>query len=157
MDDTRFDALSPRHRDCLRLVRARMRTKEIALELSIAPSTIDGYIAEAVRIIGARDRREAAMLLEQHEAKLTPDQSGGQSSRVAPAPVPPAPIDPPDEVADWRSSLPIRRKGARYNDLSMAKRMAWIVGLALLMLIAFGQLTSGLKVASDLIGARGDQ
>lgn len=135
-----------------------MRTKEIAAELGIAPSTIDSYVAEAVRILGARDRRDAAAQLDRYEAessaeKSAPDKSGGTFPRVA-QPRAAEPVQrQPDTTTDWRSYLPIRPKGARHNDLNIALRIGWIVGLAVLMLMAFGQLSSGLKVASDLLGA----
>jgi DNA-binding CsgD family transcriptional regulator len=57
-------ALSPRQRDCLRLVWSRRATsKEIAAELGISKSTVDKYCAEAVELLGARDRRHAAAIV----------------------------------------------------------------------------------------------
>jgi Bacterial regulatory proteins, luxR family len=139
-----------------------MRTKEIAAELGIAPSTIDSYIADAVRILGARDRRDAAAQLDRHEAASAPNKSGpNKSGGTFPRVVPPLPTEPvaeqPDTTTDWRSYLPIRPKGGRHNDLNITLRIGWIVGLAVLMLMAFGQLSSGLQVVSDLLGARSAQ
>lgn len=56
--------LSPRQRDCLRLVWSRRATsKEIGAELGISKSTVDAYIAQAVELLGARDRRHAAAIV----------------------------------------------------------------------------------------------
>ncbi|MGO7251502.1 helix-turn-helix transcriptional regulator, partial [Rhizobium brockwellii] len=58
-----------RHRECLRGVKALKGSKEIATELGLGKSTVDSYLAEAVRLLGARNRREAAMALADHEAQ----------------------------------------------------------------------------------------
>ncbi|WP_394662280.1 helix-turn-helix transcriptional regulator [uncultured Sphingomonas sp.] len=56
--------LSARQRDCLKLVWSRRATsKEIAAELGISKGTVDKYIAEAVELLGARDRRQAAAMV----------------------------------------------------------------------------------------------
>ncbi|MEG3161842.1 helix-turn-helix transcriptional regulator [Sphingomonas sp. LB2R24] len=91
MEEPRIDRLSNRHRDVLRGVAALRKTKQIAAELGIAPGTVDGYIADAVRILGATDRGDAARMLARHERidplsdprPPAPGQSGGQSSWVA--------------------------------------------------------------------------
>ncbi len=91
MEEPRIDRLSNRHRDVLRGVAALRKTKQIAVELGIAPGTVDGYIADAVRILGATDRGDAARMLARHERidplsdprPPGPGQSGGQSSWVA--------------------------------------------------------------------------
>ena len=56
-----FDRLSRRHRECLRGVRALKGSKEIAEELGIEKSTVDSYLTEAVKLLGARNRRDAAL------------------------------------------------------------------------------------------------
>lgn len=56
--------LSPRQVECLRLVWSRRATsKEIAAELGLSKSTVDKYIAEAIELTGARDRRQAAAMV----------------------------------------------------------------------------------------------
>lgn len=54
--------LSPRQAECLRRVRALQSTDEIARDLDISAGTVNGYVREAVAILGARDRRHAALL-----------------------------------------------------------------------------------------------
>ena len=72
MDADRFARLAPRHRECLRLVRQLKSSKQIALELGIAPGTVDGYLTEAAEIIGVRGRAAAANALAEHESTLPP-------------------------------------------------------------------------------------
>ena len=171
MDEPRIDRLSNRHRDVLRGVAALRKSKQIAADLGIAPGTVDGYIAEAVRILGATDRGEAARLLAQHErldatlaALVTPPgQSGGQSSWVVASPLPMAektqPVAEPEAIHDpgpRRSTslvglLPIRRAGQRNNDLPVAARLLWIPAIAVILAVGFGMLASGLKVLAELI------
>lgn len=133
--DIRFDRLSKRHRECLRGVRALKGSKEIAASLGIEKSTVDGYLTEAVRILGARNRRDAALMLGDHEAeriavgdpmpldpgeivfemgKPAPSKMGGDSARLAAAPadLPPAPS--PDDTL-------VRQPGATGEQPSAAR------------------------------------
>ncbi|MBI0473983.1 LuxR family transcriptional regulator [Sphingomonas sp. MA1305] len=120
-DDARFDRLTKRHRECLRGVRALLGSKEIAAALGVEKSTVDGYLTEAVRILGARNRRDAALLLAEHEASraaagdstvteaakaefvpavTAPDKMGGDSARLAALPTDlPFPTSPDDTFA----------------------------------------------------------
>lgn len=50
--------LHPRPRDCVILAGRGYSNKEIARALSLAPRTVDGYLAEARRLFGAHDRTE---------------------------------------------------------------------------------------------------
>jgi DNA-binding CsgD family transcriptional regulator len=75
-----FDRLSRRHRECLRGVRALKGSKEIAEELGIEKSTVDSYLTEAVKLLGARNRRDAALRWAAYERLFqkrgTPIKSG---------------------------------------------------------------------------------
>ena len=57
-------ALTTRETDALRLVADGCTSKQIAERLEIAPSTVESHIASAVRKLGARNRRQAAAMLE---------------------------------------------------------------------------------------------
>jgi LuxR family quorum-sensing system transcriptional regulator CciR len=50
--------LNPRPRDCVMLAGRGLSNKEIARALAITPRTVDGYLTEARRLFGARDRTE---------------------------------------------------------------------------------------------------
>ncbi|MGP7796370.1 helix-turn-helix domain-containing protein [Sphingomonas sp. CLY1604] len=180
-DSSRFDRLTRRHRDCLRGVRDLKGSKEIAEDLGIEKSTVDSYLTEAVKLIGARNRRDAALQWARHEAEnaqlsasqttiipveAAPDKIGGHSARLSePAAVSPLPVSPdelivgapgvPEEPPSRQRSsgirLPFRRKGQRDNDLSVGDRLIWIQAITLGIAIAFGMLMTGLQVLTGLI------
>ena len=180
-EPTRFDRLTKRHRDCLRGVRQLKGSKEIADDLGIEKSTVDSYLTEAVKVLGARNRRDAAMQWAEYEVAhsepkaskttvssdfATPDKLGGDSARLSetPDPLPPrmspdelivgAPGDtggPPFRMRSPGHRLPFRRKGQRGNDLSVGDRLIWIQAITLGIAIAFGMLMTGLQVLTGLI------
>lgn len=168
MADPRIARLSNRHRDVLRGVAALRKTKQIAADLGIAPGTVDRYIAEAVRILGAVDRGDAARMFAQHERVDDgpigdPGHSGGQSPWVS-APASPVtevrqPVIDPEASRDagtfrpaaFSRLLPIRRAGQRSNDLPVVARLLWIPAIAVILAVGFGMLASGLTVLAELI------
>lgn len=125
-DRAGFERLTRRHRECLRGVRALKGSKEIAEELGIEKSTVDGYLTEAVKLLGARNRRDAALRWSEYEAAVAtrdetgtaaacppssdckvgivadldpPDKIGGHSARLVPAAaVPPTPGLPDESI-----------------------------------------------------------
>ena len=173
--DLTFERLSPRHRDCLRLVYRRKRTKEIAALLGLSPGTVSGYCNEAIRILGARDRIDAAERLAAHEgdegdvpgSSATPPSSAAAVSFASPSDRHPpsgwvagTPTDrsvelPTAAVPTWRKLLPIRTEGSTSNDLGIVARLLWIPLLALLFAIGFGMLATAVRVVSDLVAGRG--
>lgn len=134
-----MEKLSPRQRDCLQLVWERQATsKEIAAELGISKTTVDGYVSEAVATLGARDRRDAAAIAFGGKPRAA---SGGDTARVS------------DEVTEVRSDLmsteafwtsrPWRSKRQPRNTLTLVQTLGWIV------LIAFGSLAA-LSLAASI-------
>lgn len=182
-DSARFNRLTRRHRECLRGVRELKGSKEIAEELGIEKSTVDSYLTEAVRLLGARNRRDAALRWSEHEARVaqadapetaekteetTPDKMGGDSARLSPPPSDLPPPSAPDETIVWAPGvsgeaaprpsspgirLPFRRKGQRASDLSVGDRLIWIQAITLGIAIGFGMLMTGLQVLTGLIEA----
>ncbi len=180
-DPSRFDRLTRRHRECLRGVRDLKGSKEIADELGIEKSTVDSYLTEAVKVLGARNRRDAALQWAAYDAAgphlshssarefvqdITPHKIGGDSARlsgsvaVLPSTVLPdevivgAPGVSEEPLSKPRSSgirLPFRRKGQRGNDLSVGDRLIWIQAITLGIAIGFGMLMTGLQVLTGLI------
>lgn len=149
----RAAGLTPRQKDCLRLVYRRRTSKEIAAELGLSPGTVDTYCAEAVAALGASNRRHAAEILQFAEdgevrhapREMTLEFSGvmlgtpnGPSSGYGNGPL------------DWRQLLPFRPTGAADNDLPLLLRLAWIPVIAALTCIGFGMLGVALSVIADL-------
>jgi DNA-binding CsgD family transcriptional regulator len=169
MDMTRIPQLSKRHRECLRLVRDLGGSKEIAIQLGITKNTVDSYLREAVAILGASNRRQAALAFARFEATEpsppeTPHQIAGDSARVADAPAN-APLLAAEGdgaitalagfsgsdvalPARKRSPLPFRQKGSQLNDLTTTQRLVWILVGAL---VAALLLAATINIADALV------
>ncbi|MBX3480334.1 MAG: helix-turn-helix transcriptional regulator [Caulobacter sp.] len=90
-----FESLTPRERECLRLVARHHRSKEIARLLNISKSTVDKHIDRARERLGSADRRAAALALIEWErgmgieyppdpVPISPDIDTGSSDRSPP-------------------------------------------------------------------------
>lgn len=147
--------LSPRQRECLRLVYDRKTSKEIAIALGLSPGTVHTYCAEAVATLGAQNRRHAAEILhgvEHGGGSAAPSEVELDPAGV-PSSTPATPSGGHGNVApDWRRLLPFRLPGAADNDLPIFARLLWIPVLAVLLAIGFGAIVSGLGILSDLVG-----
>lgn len=157
MTPDRIESLSKRQRECLRGVAQLKAAGEIATELKIATTTVNSYVADAVRLLGARNRREAARALTTYEGQH-PEKHRGDETRVAGEAVDAPPIVPPGTIAPvpsperaWWERLPIRRKGQADSDLSVASRLLWIPALAVFLEVGFGMLMTGLQIAAAMI------
>ncbi len=76
MDHMPFASLTVRERECLRLVKRGLESKEIAIELGISVSRVDEIVASARHKLGGVRRRRAADMLWMHEHP--PHSSRGQ-------------------------------------------------------------------------------
>lgn len=145
-----IEQLTARERDCLRLVGRGMSSKEIALALGLSPLTVDGYLKEAVRTLGVSGRREAARVLASHEevsppaALPAPQNLGAETPDLAETVLSRVPLPPKRSEAEPRFRVPFLRQGKQINDLDPLTRLMWIVGIALLMLIAVANFLNGL-------------
>ena len=77
-DADALSALTPRERECLRLVYQHMTSKEIALRLGISKHTVDERVEKARRRLGAKDRYAAARALAAWEAAGAPPTEWGR-------------------------------------------------------------------------------
>lgn len=136
------ESLTPRQAECLRLVWERQTSKEIAAELGLSKGTVDTYIFEAVAVLGARNRREAAAMLFDVDRDATPrlaapntpeklpqikfnSNSAGVSSPRADA-SPPAP--------STKASAPIRPWATDDRPLNLMplwQILGWMVAIAI--------------------------
>lgn len=69
MTPQRLARLTEQQRICLRHVYAHKTSKEIAPLLGIEPGSVDQHIKAAMRTLDVPDRRTAARLLAEHEAR----------------------------------------------------------------------------------------
>lgn len=150
------ERLSPRHRECLRLVFERHTSKEIAAKLGIGVGTVDSYISEAVALLGAQNRRRAAEILFASNAHAAPGISQGETTGVAQAPASSPIPGSSSQPGTWLDLLPLRISGAKRNEFKPIRRLFWILQIAFALAISFGMLVTGLEVVSRLFaGAPG--
>ena len=148
-----MEKLSPRQRACLKLVWEKQATsKEIAAELGISKTTVDGYIAEAVAALGARDRRDAATIAFGSTPRVA---SGGDTARVVDTleHLPSASVS----TEGFLASRPWRARSQPRNTLTLAQTLGWIAIIAIGSLAALSlaaSIGSGLpSVARPVIHA----
>lgn len=134
--DPRLGRLTPQERECLRLVAQQRSSKEIASELGISKASVDTYCNRARAKLGVASRRDAAQLvLFQDTASAAPAVAAQQPSPSSEAVARPVLLLPP--VAS----------------LGPVTRLAIIVGGAVLLVLAFGALVSGLQSLDNVVGA----
>lgn len=90
---TGFESLTPREKECLRLVARHHQSKEIARLLAISKSTVDKHLDSARVRIGAPDRRAAAKALLAYEAATGGGVEVGIEYPPHPTPIPLRPAD----------------------------------------------------------------
>src|SRR5205085_5728940 len=74
--------LTPRERECLRLVDQHLSSKQIARELGMSKTSVDTYCDRARRKLGVPDRYEAARRLRQSDVNPVPIGSGQDAIRT---------------------------------------------------------------------------
>ena len=172
MEHDRVARLSEGQRECLRMVYRHMETKEIARVLGLSPDGVTQRIKTAMRILGVDRRRDAALLLAQHEGTEPYPPLVYPSRDIAIAPDPPTfrpsieggrPSGSSGEAMREEQvafeaihlargpALPLPIGGARPNDVGWGKRLAWIAGITIGIALAFGALVGGVEALARLI------
>jgi DNA-binding CsgD family transcriptional regulator len=135
----KLSALTPKERECLRLVAQHCSSKEIARELGISKASVDTYCNRARAKLGVTSRRAAAqmvMMLERGEGVEPPVEAVAVAPPPAPAPV----------VAAVSVLPPL-------SSLGPLARLGIIVGGAVVLALAFGMLLSGLQTLNGVVEA----
>jgi DNA-binding CsgD family transcriptional regulator len=81
--DERIAKLSPRERECLRLVPRLRTSKAISIVMQVQPDTVDQYIKRAMAKLAAADRFVAAEMLAADEVEQDIDPSHPSGHRMA--------------------------------------------------------------------------
>jgi DNA-binding CsgD family transcriptional regulator len=79
----RCNELTPRQRDCLRLVLTGRSSKHIADVLGISPATVDQHLKSACRLLEQNNRGAAARMLGAWERDVHPQRLGNQPEGLA--------------------------------------------------------------------------
>lgn len=175
MDPKRIARLTEQQRACLRYVYAHLTSKEIAPILGIAPGSVDQHIKAAMRILDVEDRRTAARILAEYEAREDPP--AGAYPRLNPASPPDSYNFVPPIVSGWQPhesaggsmreeqaffrvatprgspTFQLPMGSSRPGDLNWVTRLAWIAVIAIGVALAFGALVSAIEALSRLTHA----
>jgi DNA-binding CsgD family transcriptional regulator len=115
------------HRACLELVAKGMSTKEIARATGLAPSSVDTYLKQAISVLGATNRRQAART---YLDMITSQKLGSPS-----APLPSRPeVAPTPNLSGgwrWRDLLAPPPIGGTPNELGWREKTLHILQVAI--------------------------
>jgi DNA-binding CsgD family transcriptional regulator len=162
-----IERLTPRERECLRLVARGYGTKGIALQLNLSTAHVAKVIHSANRKLQVSSRMDAARLLAEHEGGEVFVVGGIANPLPEPPPAPPIPAAneegrQPAVLREERSAFgtgdptvdlgqPFRKRGGKHNDLTTWQRAVWIAVAAAVGLLGIGVLAAGLAALSDQI------
>ena len=168
MDLNRVARLTEQQRTCLRYVYAHLTSKQIAPLMGIEPGSVDQHIKAAMKVLGVPDRRTAARVFGEYEAGVGIQPLVYQPLDIA-THADPVTFGPPIESGPQRDygwpgaamreeqrrfnivasggapTLPLPIGTTRPSDLNWIARLAWIVGIAIGVALAFGALLSGVE------------
>ena len=166
MDEERFNRLTERQRECLRLIYTHHSIKEIARLLGLSEDGIKWHLREARETLGVGRSTEAARMVfgdalpETYPRRVVP-------SEVVSSPLPEAIVVPRPEERGGRGPddalreaqaiyrvesstdddrpmlrLPIPTAGRQRNDLTPIEKLAWGLAIGVLAALLLGALTS---------------
>ena len=140
MDADLHKRLSTRHRECLRLYNQRYRLKPMARMLGISENTVGGYLTEAVHLLNAAGRIDAAEMLAQYEATHPESRgrfsAGDDHSIAVPIPAVHRGEQATSAAPGWTTFFPTRSNRGGPNDLSWRQRLTAIFSGLLLLILA---------------------
>jgi DNA-binding CsgD family transcriptional regulator len=127
MDQSQFEALSPRQREYLRLVSQNRNSHEIAFLTGASSRSVDKQLLLAKNTLGATSRFEAARRFAEYE--------GGVES-FYPANV------APSRRRFWPLPMPVPTKRRRENSMTWQQVLAWgvIIAIAAPLTITVGAM-----------------
>lgn len=169
MDQAAYDALSPRERDCLRLIGRGYRGSEVAAELKISKSTVATHLAHARTKLDGMSTRTAGraiVVFEGHPFHPSPSSPIPEVSAslhltaTETAAAGPMVLREPTGQPGWPPptdrDLTAYSKG-RAVDLSSLQRVGWIIaiatGLAILGVAAFPLAESAHRTVASVLPA----
>ncbi|KTT67086.1 helix-turn-helix domain-containing protein [Sphingomonas sanguinis] len=127
--EDRFDKLSERQRECLRLVFQHRKSAEIAALLGLSARYVDNLLIEAKNIVDVSSRAEAAVLFAAYE-------SGVESSHPV--------INPATQASIWPLPMPVPNSTSPVNHLTWRQVLAWVWIIAIAAPV--GMMTTAMAV-----------
>ena len=154
--------LTDGEKDCLRLVREQLTSKEIGLKLMVSPHTVDRRLKNAMAKLRVQNRRDAALALAAHE--------GDPRLVYQPSALPPTELLPETAVLEDAAGIikpgwdiafeppcqpaPGASDAEDGHGLSIPAQLGLIVALAILAALAFGALMAGLHTLTEIARGR---
>lgn len=151
----RFDSLTDAQRHYLRLVAEGLTSKQIAQRVGGSHHTINVEIGVAMRMLNAPSRQRAAAML------IEADRSASYEASYEAPPLGDPPVHRDTVQQDNRSSgfhqwaVPIPLKARPTNTLTIAQRLAWVLGIAAMVALMAGGLVSGVVTLLTSLGRLG--
>lgn len=144
-----IEQLTPREKECLRLLLTPMRAKEVARVTGLSVNTVNEHLKSARRKLGTSDSWSAAQLLRALEDPTNSSDTNKSGSPPAAVPDQKHPTDTSasEPVVVGSSLLPFATKGRPWNDLSFGWRLAWPFLLFGIIAIGAGAI---MAIASEL-------
>jgi DNA-binding CsgD family transcriptional regulator len=124
----RLKLLTPKERECLRLVLENRSSKQIARQLGISQTSVDTHVRRARDKLGIRDRYAAARLLEAWERGAVAAASPAAGPELMPVAVDPSGLRMPP-----------------LSSLNIFQRLALVVAGAIIAALVFGVLLTALS------------
>ncbi len=124
----RFEDLNESQKRLLREVASGRSSKEMSREVGLEPGTIDVYLSQAIRSLGASDRFEAARAFAEYEASVLSRSELRAEGLANAAPTP--------QSLAWRKFrsptriLSLPPLGGREHDYSLSQRIASALKIA---------------------------
>jgi DNA-binding CsgD family transcriptional regulator len=149
----KLSALTPKERECLRLVAQQCSSKEIARELGISKASVDTYCNRARAKLGVDSRRAAAQLLmtlEHGAGPLEPASPAAAANAPGPPAQAPPVLAPPVLAPTPFAAAPLIPP---LSSLGPMARLGIILGGAVALALAFGMLLSGLQTLNNVAEA----
>lgn len=152
---TALRSLSKRQRACLEKVGEGQTSKEIARDLDLSPKTVDHHIAAAIKTMGAHNRVEAALRLEELKRGAgtrgsSPREGQGFMFAGPMAGAAESQLSGPGPRKMPRAALP--PLGGRVNDSPRNDRVFWMVRISILSLMITCALTLSILGLVELFG-----
>lgn len=141
------ESLTPGQIECLMLVHQHFTSKEIGPRLGISPHTVDQRIRSALRILGCKNRYQAARLV----ASRIPSEAMFKWQSALPEPF----VEPRRRptVARPTRTIPMPFATTQYplNEMSIPLRLLWIVVIACGAAFSVGVYLAGLESLARLV------
>lgn len=148
--------LTETQKTCLRHVLEHRTSKDIARLLNCSPHTVDTHVRTAQKLLNAKDRFEAARILNTFEngKKRTLSSASSRLSETAPS----VTIEPPQQVVELSpvvissraKLLPLPDFWGDKHELGNGAKFGWMTLLAVYICVSIGALLALMQAVETL-------